>query len=427
MDKLVIQGGKPLDGEITVSGSKNAALPILMATLLAKEPVSISNVPHLQDVTTSIALLGRLGIKITVDERMNVLVDSSNISSFEAPYDLVKTMRASILVLGPMLARYGKAKVSLPGGCAIGSRPVDLHIKAMQALGADVDVKNGYICATHKGRLKGTNIVFDTVTVTGTENAVMAAVLAKGTTTIENAAREPEVADLCHFLVSLGAKIEGIGTQSITIHGVEALSGGSYSVMPDRIEAGTYLAAACVTRGRVKVKKISPDVMTSVLQKFQEAGAHVTTGEDWIEVDMKSKRSKAVNLCTNPYPGFPTDMQAQFMAINVIADGTGAITETIFENRFMHASEMERMGAIIKLSGNTAICTGVEKVQGTQVMATDLRASASLILLGLAAEGETSVDRIYHVDRGYECIEEKLTQLGADIVRVPSRRLAVGQ
>lgn len=420
MDKLVIQGGTQLDGEVIISGAKNAALPILMASILASEPVTISNVPHLQDVTTSMELLGQLGLRIIVDEKMNVLVDSSQISAFEAPYELVKTMRASILVLGPMLTRYGRAKVSLPGGCAIGSRPVGLHIKAMEALGAEVHVKNGYIYAYHRDRLVGAEIMFDTVTVTGTENAIMAAVLAKGTTKIGNAAREPEVVDLCLFLNTLGANIEGVGESELIIHGVEALKGGSYSVMPDRIEAGTYLAAAAVTRGRVKAKCINPEYMGAVIDKFRETGAKVEVGEDWIEVDMQGRRAKAVNLRTSPYPGFPTDMQAQFMAINILADGTSAMTETIFENRFMHVHEMKRMGAQIKLRGNTAICTGVEKITGAPVMATDLRASASLILAGLAADGETNVERIYHVDRGYECIEEKLSQLGADIFRVPA-------
>lgn len=418
MDKLVIKGGKPLLGEINISGAKNAALPILVGCLLADEPVKIMNVPHLHDVTTIMSLLGQMGVKLTVDERMGIEVDARGISSFVAPYELVKTMRASILVLGPLLSRYGKARVSLPGGCAIGTRPVDLHIKALEAMGAKITVENGDIIAESKQRLKGKTIVFDKVTVTGTENVIMAAVLASGQTKIKNAAREPEVQDLAHFLNRLGAKIRGIGTETLTIDGVEQLGGGFYHVLPDRIEAGTFLAAGIVTQGKVKVKRIEPEILSAVLLKFEEAGAHVSHGEDWIEVDMRGRRPQAVNVYTAPYPAFPTDMQAQLMAVNLIAEGVGTITETIFENRFMHVQEMRRMGANIKLQGNIAIINGVEKLTGAPVMATDLRASASLILAGLAAQGTTEVHRIYHVDRGYERIEEKLSQLGAQIQRV---------
>ncbi|MBS0359146.1 MAG: UDP-N-acetylglucosamine 1-carboxyvinyltransferase [Proteobacteria bacterium] len=418
MDKLLIRGGIPLQGEIYISGAKNAALPILAATLLTDEEVIISNVPHLQDVTTIMELLGRMGVELVVDEKMQIEINASGVNNFKAPYELVKTMRASILVLGPLLAKYHKADVSLPGGCAIGTRPVDLHIKALEALGADIKIENGYIKASCRGRLKGATIVFDTVTVTGTENAMMAAVLADGKTTIKNAAREPEVSDLANFLVMLGAKIQGIGTDVLEIEGVSKLGGGSYRVLPDRIEAGTYLAAAALTRGRIKIKKIVPEILTAVLLKFQEAGAHIDIGEDWIHLDMKGNRPKAVNVSTAPYPAFPTDMQAQIMALNIVAEGTSLITETIFENRFMHVQEMKRMGADIKLQGNTAICHGVASLTGAPVMATDLRASASLVLAGLAAEGETTVERIYHIDRGYECIEEKLELLGARIHRV---------
>jgi len=419
MDKLIIHGGKKLSGEVTISGAKNAALPIMAAALLASEPVRISNVPHLKDVTTMMELLGRLGAQLILDEKMQVHIDAESVNQFEAPYELVKTMRASILVLGPLLSRFGQANVSLPGGCAIGTRPVDLHLKALQMMGADIQLEKGYIKAhVPEKRLKGRTIVFDLVTVTGTENIMMAAVLAEGQTIIKNAAREPEVEDLANFLNILGAKISGAGTSVITIDGVEKLHGGEYHVLPDRIEAGTYLVAAALTQGRIRVKKIRHDIMTSILHKLEEAGADIQHGHDWIELDMHDQRPRAVNIQTAPYPAFPTDMQAQMMALNAVAQGTASITETIFENRFMHVQELQRMGSDIKLQGNTAICTGVPFLVGAPVMATDLRASASLILAGLAAQGETTVERIYHVDRGYERIEEKLALLGADIARV---------
>lgn len=422
MDKLVIHGGKPLQGDVTISGAKNAALPIMAATLLASDNVTIGNVPHLKDVTTMMELLGQLGARLVVEENMNVLVDASQINEFLAPYELVKTMRASILVLGPLLARFGKADVSLPGGCAIGTRPVDLHLKALKAMGADITVKNGFIHARCKqGRLQGRLFVFDTVTVTGTENILMAAVLAEGKTILKNAAREPEVVDLANFLIQMGAKIKGAGTSTLEIEGVEALAGGRYSVMPDRIEAGTYLTAGAMTRGRVTVRRVKPDNLLSMLCKLEEAGAELSLGEDWVTLDMHGKRPQAVDISTAPYPAFPTDMQAQFMALNTIAEGSSRVTENIFENRFMHVQELQRMGAQIRLNGNTALITGLEKLTGAPVMATDLRASAGLILAGLAAEGETHVQRIYHVDRGYERIEEKLSILGADIKRVEER------
>jgi UDP-N-acetylglucosamine 1-carboxyvinyltransferase len=419
MDKLQITGGAKLDGSIRISGAKNAALPILMATLLGEGSTSIGNVPHLNDVTTTLELLGILGNSMTLDEKMTVQVDTSTIHSFEAPYELVKTMRASILVLGPLLSRFGQADVSLPGGCAIGSRPVDLHIKGMRAMGADIDVTDGYVRARAPKGLKGARIFMDTVSVTGTENILMAATLAKGTSIIENAAREPEVVDLANCLIAMGAKIKGAGTDIITIEGVERLHGCHHDVLPDRIETGTYLVAAAITGGRVKLRDTNPDILESVLLKLEEAGAEINTGKDWIELDMKGKRPKAVNVTTAPYPGFPTDMQAQFTAMNSIAEGTGIITETIFENRFMHVGEMQRMGADITIHGNSAICKGVERLNAAQVMATDLRASASLVLAGLVAKGSTVVDRIYHIDRGYECIEEKLQLMGASIRRVP--------
>lgn len=422
MDKLIINGGKPLQGEVTISGAKNAALPIMAATLLASDNVTIANVPHLKDVTTMMELLGQLGAQLIVDEKMNVQVDASHVNELVAPYELVKTMRASILVLGPMLARFGQADVALPGGCAIGTRPIDLHLKALKAMGADITVSNGYVKASCKrGRLQGRTLLFDTVTVTGTENIMMAAALAEGKTIIKNAAREPEVVDLANFLIQLGAKIKGAGTHAIEIEGVEALGGGSYAVMPDRIEAGTYLAAGALTRGRVTVRKVRPDNLLSMLCKFEESGAAIVLGEDWVSLDTHGLRSEAVNISTAPYPGFATDMQAQFMAMNVVAEGSSSVIENIFENRFMHVQELQRMGAQIRLNGNTAMITGVEKLTGAPVMATDLRASASLILAGLAAEGETIVDRIYHVDRGYERIEEKLSLLGADIKRCSTR------
>ncbi|KTD72895.1 UDP-N-acetylglucosamine 1-carboxyvinyltransferase [Legionella tucsonensis] len=422
MDKLLINGGKSLNGEVVISGAKNAALPIMAASLLARDHVTISNVPHLKDITTMMELLGQLGAQLIVDEKMNVQVDASQVNEFVAPYDLVKTMRASILVLGPLLARFGKADVSLPGGCAIGTRPVDLHLKALKTMGADITVKNGYINARCKrGRLQGKRLMFDTVTVTGTENVLMAATLAEGTTIIKNAAREPEVVDLANFLIQMGAKISGAGTSIIEVEGVESLAGGTYSVMSDRIEAGTYLAAGALTRGHVTVKRVRPDTLLSQLCKFEEAGAELIIGEDWVSLNMHNQRPHAVNISTAPYPAFATDMQAQFMAMNSVAVGSSTIVETIFENRFMHVQELQRMGAQIQLNGNTAIINGIEKLTGAPVMATDLRASASLILAGLVAEGETSVERIYHVDRGYERIEEKLCLLGADIKRVSDR------
>lgn len=418
MDKLLISGKSTLNGEINISGAKNAALPILMSTLLVDGIASIGNVPHLNDVTTTMELISRMGVQLTIDEKLNIEVDTKSIHNYDAPYELVKTMRASILVLGPLLARYGSAKVSLPGGCAIGSRPVNLHIAGLEAMGAQIEVKNGYIEGTVKDRLHGAHILMDMISVTGTENLLMAATLAKGTTIIENAAREPEVVDLANCLNSMGAKVSGAGTAVITIEGVEKLSGGSYNVMPDRIETGTYLVGAAMTRGHIKVKKTRSDILEAVLLKLEEAGAHITTGDGWIELDMKGQRPKSVDITTAPFPGFPTDMQAQFTALNSVAEGTGAITETIFENRFMHVSELQRMGANIKMQGNTVIVTGVESLSGASVMATDLRASASLVLAGLVANNETYVDRIYHIDRGYETIEEKLQLLGAKIKRV---------
>ncbi|MDH3326264.1 MAG: UDP-N-acetylglucosamine 1-carboxyvinyltransferase [Gammaproteobacteria bacterium] len=419
MDKLIITGGTQLNGEVKISGSKNAALPILAATLLASSPITIKNVPHLQDVTTTMELLGRMGVGLTVDEKMNIEVDSSTINSFEAPYELVKTMRASILVLGPLLARFGEAIVSLPGGCAIGSRPVNLHIKGLQAMGADIVVENGYIKAKAK-RLKGATIYMDVVSVTGTENLMMAAALADGETVIENAAKEPEVVDLAACLITMGAKISGAGTGTIRIEGVESLHGGEHRVVPDRIETGTYLVGAAITGGKILLRNTQPILIESVIAKLREAGAEIQTGEDWIEIDMKGERAKAVDVSTAPYPAFPTDMQAQFTALNCVANGVGVISENVFENRFMHVQELQRMGANIRLEGNAAICTGVEKLTGAPVMATDLRASASLVLAALVAEGDTLVERIYHIDRGYERIEEKLSLLGAKIRRIPS-------
>ena len=419
MDKLIITGGEPLSGDVRIAGAKNAALPILAATLLADGPVTIGNVPHLHDITTTMELLGRMGVGLVVDERMRIETDTGSIKNFDAPYELVKTMRASILVLGPLLARFGRAHVSLPGGCAIGSRPVNLHIEGLLAMGADISVENGYIQAT-ACRLKGARIVMDIITVTGTENLMMAATLADGESVIENAAREPEVVDLANCLNKMGARITGAGTDTIRIQGVDALTGTDYQVLPDRIETGTYLVAAAMTGGSIRVRDTQPGLMDAVLQKLREAGAEITCGDDWITLDMKGRRPKAVNVHTAPFPAFPTDMQAQFTALNAVAAGVGTITETVFENRFMHVLEMQRMGANIKLEGNTAICAGVERLNGAPVMATDLRASASLVLAGLVAEGETVVDRIYHIDRGYENIEEKLASLGAQIRRIPS-------
>ena len=420
MDKLLIKGGVCLQGEIRIAGAKNSALPILASTLLTHETVQICNLPHLFDITTMIELLGCMGVEPVIDEKLNVEVNSSTIKHFSAPYELVKTMRASILVLGPLLARYGEAEVALPGGCAIGSRPVNLHISALQAMGADIVVEDGYIKASVDGRLKGAHIFMDIVTVTGTENVMMAATLADGVTIIENAAREPEVVDLADCLVKMGAIISGQGSDTITVTGVQELFGCSYSVMPDRIETGTYLIAAAATRGHIKVKDTRPDILEAVLSKLEQAGADIKVGDNWIELNMHGKRPKSVSLSTAPYPAFPTDMQAQFTALNAIADGTGSITETVFENRFMHVHEMNRMGADIVVEGNTAIVKGVNALKGAPVMATDLRASASLIIAGLVSDNETVVDRIYHIDRGYECIEEKLQLLGAKIRRVPA-------
>lgn len=420
MDRLLINGGISLKGEIRIAGAKNSALPILAATLLTQEAVQVCNLPHLYDITTMLELLGCMGVQPIVDEKLNVEVNSSTIEHFSAPYELVKTMRASILVLGPLLTRYGKAEVALPGGCAIGSRPVNLHISALESMGANIVVEDGYIKATVDGKLKGTHLVMDMVTVTGTENIMMAATLAEGETVIENAAREPEVVDLANCLVKMGANISGQGTDTITVNGVEELHGCSYSVMPDRIETGTYLIAAAATRGHIKVKDTRPDILESVLSKLEQAGAEIKVGEDWIELDMHGSRPHSVSVRTAPYPAFPTDMQAQFTALNSVADGTGSITETVFENRFMHVHEMNRMGALIKVEGNTVIVEGVDTLKGAPVMATDLRASASLIIAGLVSENETTVDRIYHIDRGYECIEEKLQSLGAQIRRVPA-------
>ena len=419
MDKLQIQGGVPLEGEVRISGAKNATLPILAGALLSDGPVVVGNVPHLKDVTTTVELLGGMGATVTVDERMRIEVDATTVRDYSAPYELVKTMRASILVLGPLVARFGRADVSLPGGCAIGARPVNIHVAGLQALGADITIDGGYIRA-RADRLRGARLVLDTVTVTGTENLMMAAVLAKGETVIENAAREPEVVDLANFLISMGAKIEGAGGDKIVVQGVERLRGTHYEVLPDRIESGTYLVAGAITGGHVRIKNTRPDHLDAVLMKLQEAGAKVDVGDTWVEVDMRGRRPRAVDVRTAPYPAFPTDMQAQFAALNTVANGVGTIIETIFENRFMHMLEMRRLGAEIRLEGNTAIIHGVTRLTAAPVMATDLRASASLVLAGLVAQGRTEVERIYHIDRGYEAIEEKLSQLGAQIKRVPN-------
>lgn len=421
MDKLLITGGNRLNGEIRVSGAKNAALPIIAATLLTKEPVTVRNLPHLNDITTMIELLACMGVEVVVGEDMSVEVCAGAIRNCTAPYELVKTMRASILVLGPLLAHFGEANVSLPGGCAIGSRPVDLHIRGLEAMGADIRVEDGYIKARSPGRLKGARIFFDKVTVTGTENLLMAATLAEGTTVLENAAKEPEVVDLARCLIAMGANIKGEGSDTITIEGVPALHKADYSVLPDRIEAGTYLVAAAITGGRVRLRDADPETMDAVLIKLKEAGADVTSGTNWIELDMHGRRVKAVDITTAPYPAFPTDMQAQFTTLNAVAEGTGTVEETVFENRFMHINELDRMGAKTRIKGNTVVITGREVLTGAPVMATDLRASASLVLAGLVADGDTLVDRIYHIDRGYECIEEKLSQLGAAIKRVAHR------
>lgn len=417
MDRLAITGGTPLDGELRISGAKNAALPILAAALLAETPVVLSNVPHLNDVTTTVKLLQRMGVEITLHDGLKIEVDTAPISEFIAPYELVKTMRASILVLGPLLGRFGRADVSLPGGCAIGARPVNLHVTGLRAMGASIEIDNGYIRARAK-RLHGARLVLDTVTVTGTENLMMAAACARGESVIENAAREPEVAELADFLTAMGVQIDGAGTDTIFIQGTDRLSGTAYEVMPDRIESGTYLVAGAITGGRVRIARTRPEHLDAVLQKLDEAGASIERGEDWIELDMRGRRPMAVDIKTAPYPGFPTDMQAQFCALNSVAEGAATITETIFENRLQHALELQRLGANLAIEGNTVFSRGVEHLTGAEVMATDLRASASLVLAGLKAEGTTVVDRIYHIDRGYERIEEKLGQLGANIRRL---------
>ncbi len=420
MDKFKILGGGPLSGEIRISGSKNAALPILAATLLAHEPVTLHNVPHLNDITTMNKLLASMGVKIEGTNSHGFILDANDITNLTAPYDLVKTMRASILVLGPLLARYGKANVSFPGGCAIGSRPVDIHLRGLEAMGAHIEIDGGYIRATTNGngRLKGAHFFMDTVTVGGTENLLMAAVMADGQTILENAAREPEIVDLANMLVAMGAKIQGIGTSTLIIDGVDRLHGCTYKVMPDRIETGTYLVAAAASRGSIKVTETTKDILEAVIFKLEEAGAQITTGDDWIALDMNGKRPKAVSLKTAPYPAFPTDMQSQFMAMNAVAEGVSHITETIFENRLVQVNELNRMGAHITLEGNTAVVTGVERLKGAPVMASDLRASASLVIAGLVADGETLIDRIYHIDRGYESIEAKFQSIGATVIRV---------
>jgi UDP-N-acetylglucosamine 1-carboxyvinyltransferase len=421
MDKLLIKGVGTLSGEVRASGAKNSALPILAATLLSKEPIVVGNLPHLHDVTTMIELLGCMGCDLVMNEDVSVEVSAANITTLVAPYELVKTMRASILVLGPLLSHFGKAEVSLPGGCAIGSRPVDIHLSGLEAMGAKIIVQEGYIDASVDGRLKGAKIYMDTVTVTGTENLLMAATLAEGTTVLANAAKEPEVVDLAECLIAMGAKITGHGTDTITIEGVEAMHAARHDIVADRIETGTYLVAAAISGGKVKVKNTRPDILDAVLHKLEEAGGIVETGDDWISLDMQGKRPKAVDICTAPYPAFPTDMQAQFMVMNTIAEGTSTVEETIFENRFMHVQELMRMGADITVKGNTATIKGKEGLQGAPVMATDLRASASLVLAASIATGETLVDRIYHIDRGYECIEEKMHAIGGDIRRIPAQ------
>ena len=418
MDKLLIKGGTPLNGEIYASGAKNSALPILASSLLSDSPVTIGNLPHLNDVTTMLELLGSMGVDVMLSDDMEVQVNTSSIKNLDARYELVKTMRASILVLGPLLARYQEANVALPGGCAIGSRPVNLHIEAMSAMGADINIEDGYIKASVNGRLKGAKISFDPVSVTGTENVIMAACLAEGTTTIQNAAREPEVVDLTNCLIKMGAKIEGAGSDTIKIQGVDTLHGASFSVMPDRVEVGTYLTATAMTGGNVRIKSAKPEYLSSVITKLESTGAIIQTGQDWVEITMEMDRPISTSLITGPYPSFPTDMQAQFVALNSIAKGNATVTETVFENRFMHVQEIARMGGDITLKGNTAVIEGIETLKGAPVMATDLRASASLVLAGLVAEGSTIIDRIYHIDRGYERIEEKLKMLGADIERI---------
>ena len=420
MDKLLIEGSAPLTGDVRISGAKNAVLPILSATLLGSSTSSITNVPHLNDVTTTMSLLARMGCQLTMGDNMRVDVDPTTINDYTAAYELVRTMRASILVLGPLVARYGQAEVSLPGGCAIGARPVNLHIEGLRALGAEISIDGGYIRA-RAGRLQGARIAFDLVTVTGTENLLMAATLAKGTTVLENAAREPEVVDLANYLTAMGAKIEGAGTSTITVEGVDQLNGCEYHVVPDRIETGTFLVGAAITRGKIKVRDTVPGNMTAVLDKLAECGADITVGDDWIELDMHGQRPRSVSITTAPYPDFPTDMQAQFCVLNSVASGTAKITETVFENRFMHVNELQRMGADMTVDGNAVTIRGVERLRGAPAMATDLRASASLILAALVADGETTVRRVYHIDRGYERIEEKFHLLGADIRRAPDQ------
>ena len=419
MDKLVIQGSGPVSGELRISGAKNSALPIIAATLLADTPITIGNLPHLNDVTTMINLLGTMGVDLVMGEDISIEVNANNIKTLIAPYELVKTMRASILVLGPLVARFGEAQVSLPGGCAIGSRPVDIHLSGLEAMGATIEVTDGYVKATVDGRLKGAKFFMDTVTVTGTENLLMAAVLADGVTHLENAAREPEVVDLAECLIAMGAKITGHGTDVIRIEGVESLHGCHYDVMPDRIETGTYLVAAAATGGSIKLKDTRADILEAVLHKLEEAGAKIETGDDWISLDMEGRKPKAVSVKTAPYPAFPTDMQAQFLVMNIVAEGSATVTETIFENRFMHVQELARMGAHIVQEGNTCFTKGGDTFTGAPVMATDLRASASLVIAAMMAKGETVVDRIYHIDRGYECIDEKLQLIGANVRRLP--------
>ena len=418
MDKLLIRGGTKLRGEIYASGAKNSALPILAASLLADSPLKVGNLPHLNDVTTMLELLGSMGVDVMLSDEMEVQVDTSSINNLNARYELVKTMRASILVLGPLLAKFQKATVALPGGCAIGSRPVNLHIDAMRTMGAQIDIEDGNIKASVKGRLKGAKIIFEPVSVTGTENVLMAASLAEGETIIENAAREPEVLDLANCLKAMGAKIEGAGTDQIKITGVDNLEGAAFSVMPDRVEVGTYLTAVAMTGGQVKIKSAKPKYLSSVISKLEQTGSVIHTGEDWVEIIMDEDKPEAISLTTGPYPSFPTDMQAQFVSLNAIAKGNSTVTETVFENRFMHVQEIARMGGNISLKGNTAVIEGIDRLNGAPVMATDLRASASLVLAGLVADGATTIDRIYHIDRGYERIEEKLKMLGADIERI---------
>ena len=423
MDKLIVNGSGPLSGEIRISGAKNAALPVLIASLLTDQTLRVNNVPHLNDITTTLTLLGQLGVQIQIDESISVEADASEVTQLRAPYDLVKTMRASIVVLGPLLARFGFAEVSMPGGCAIGSRPINLHIKGLTAMGAQITIDQGYIKA-RADRLKGARIFMDLISVTGTENLMMAATLAEGTTLIENAAREPEVVDVANCLNAMGAQISGAGSDVITIEGVESLHGAEHTVIPDRIETGTFLVAAAISGGNIMLRDTQPALLESVIEKLREAGSEILTGDDWISLDQRGRPLRAVDIRTSPYPAFPTDMQAQMVLLNAVAEGSSTVTETVFENRFMHVQELQRMGADIEMQGNTAIIRGVETLHAAPVMATDLRASACLVLAGLVAEGDTVIDRIYHIDRGYECIEEKLAQLGARIRRVPGDHLA---